>query len=173
MPWTKHFNSTAASFIVHITTVYSCLSDGSLRFLASICSLFPLTFYCINSDCKYIICNTLRKLQTAVEHEAILYTSNLGPIPVRVHQFTCNGKPGCLYTRTHISNNLKGCGVVYHPDYYVQAIAGTTERQRIYYHHINNLPDVLQVSTHHFVETSLVQMWRSNFLHAWWVWFFW
>ncbi|KAE9401694.1 hypothetical protein BT96DRAFT_880092 [Gymnopus androsaceus JB14] len=122
---------------------------GKLYRMSSICSLFPPTFFCINSGCKYVLNNTFRKLQTAVEHEAILYTSSVGPIPVQTHQFTCNG-----------------CGIVYHPDYFVQTIPGTNDRRRVYYNE-DVVPQVLQVSTHHFVETSLVRMWRSNMLHAW------
>ncbi|KAE9393353.1 hypothetical protein BT96DRAFT_829382 [Gymnopus androsaceus JB14] len=106
-------------------------------------------FFCINSGCKYVLNDTFRKLQTAAEHEAILYTSSFGPIPVQAHQFTCNG-----------------CGIVYHLDYFVHTIPGMNDQRRVYYNEDVG-PQVLQVSTHHFIETSLVRMWRSNMLHAW------
>ncbi|THU76521.1 hypothetical protein K435DRAFT_582147, partial [Dendrothele bispora CBS 962.96] len=112
-------------------------------------SLWPPYSFCTNPDCKYVINDNGRKLQRAIEHEGILYTVTMGPIPVRTHQFTCDG-----------------CGVVYHPDYYVQTILETDERRRIYYNK-EELPEILQVSTHHFVETALVRMWRSNMVHAW------
>ncbi|THU97981.1 hypothetical protein K435DRAFT_661838 [Dendrothele bispora CBS 962.96] len=113
--------------------------------------LWPSTQVCINSECLYVKENKLLKLQRAVEHDAILYTFSMGPIPVRTHNFTCDG-----------------CGVVYHPDYFLKTEIATNERLRHYYHS-EELPDVIQVATHHFVETKLGKMWANSMLYGWYV----
>ncbi|THU86633.1 hypothetical protein K435DRAFT_804952 [Dendrothele bispora CBS 962.96] len=111
-------------------------------------SLWPLTFVCINSDCPYVKNGKALKLQTTVEHNTILYTLSMGPVPVRTHHTTC-----------------EGCGVVYHPDYFVKTMS-TNERLRHYYDS-KELPEIIQVATHHFIETKLAKIWTNSMLYGW------
>ncbi|THV00023.1 hypothetical protein K435DRAFT_606423, partial [Dendrothele bispora CBS 962.96] len=115
--------------------------------------LWPPTTVCINPRCKYVTANKKIKLQGLVEHEGVLYTKERGAIPIRTNQITC-----------------EGCRVVYHHDYYITTNSETKERKRFYYKSYEDekpLPNVLQVSTHHFVEVSLVTMWRFTMLFSW------
>ncbi|THU93198.1 hypothetical protein K435DRAFT_904476 [Dendrothele bispora CBS 962.96] len=118
-------------------------------FLASPKSLWPPTFICTNIECPYVKNGKALKLQTAVEHNAILYTLSMGPLPIRTHYITC-----------------EGCGITYHPDYYVKTELSSNERLRHYYD-ANELPDAIQVATHHFVETKLARMWTNSMLYGW------
>ncbi|THV07190.1 hypothetical protein K435DRAFT_848526 [Dendrothele bispora CBS 962.96] len=112
-------------------------------------SLWPPTHFCINTECPYFKDHKARKLQRTVQHNVILYTLDMGPIPVKSHQMTC-----------------EGCSVVYHLDYFVKIEPSTNERLRHYYN-FNKLPAVLQVATHHFVETRLARTWCNSMLYGW------
>ncbi|THU77374.1 hypothetical protein K435DRAFT_594271, partial [Dendrothele bispora CBS 962.96] len=111
-------------------------------------SLWPPNQYCINIECPYVKANKNLKLQQVSELNGILYTVSMGPIAVRIYQMTC-----------------EGCKIVYHPDYFVKKDPDTNERSRHYYD-ATMPPGVLQVATHHFVETALSRMWRNHMLYG-------
>ncbi|THU93141.1 hypothetical protein K435DRAFT_580726, partial [Dendrothele bispora CBS 962.96] len=122
---------------------------GVLYCTSSFQSLWPPVHVCINSECPYIREKKNLKLQRTEELNVVLYSLSLGPIAVRSHQMTC-----------------EGCGIVYHPDYFVKTDPTTNERLRHYYNS-EVLPAVIQVATHHFVETRLAITWRNSMLYGW------
>ncbi|THU75102.1 hypothetical protein K435DRAFT_881637 [Dendrothele bispora CBS 962.96] len=106
----------------------------------SIC-LWPPNQHCINTDCPYVKKNKPLKLQSVKEISSILYTVSMG-------QLTC-----------------EGCKVVYYPDYFVKKDLHTNERF-CHYYDVDMTPTVLQVATHHFVETALARSWRNSMLYG-------
>ncbi|KAI0083970.1 hypothetical protein BDY19DRAFT_998057 [Irpex rosettiformis] len=50
------------------------------------------------------------------------------------------------------------CRTCYHHNFYV------SNERCIYY---TDIPSVLQVSTHHFIEVQLIELWINSMLFAW------
>jgi len=53
------------------------------------------------------------------------------------------------------------CSRRYHHDFYVGQ-----DQLRVYY---DRLPDILQLSEHHFAETRLIDLWRMTMVNGWYV----
>ncbi|THU78306.1 hypothetical protein K435DRAFT_888201, partial [Dendrothele bispora CBS 962.96] len=111
--------------------------------------IWPSTSTCINPDCQYVVDKKPLKLQGASELQGILFTLDKGPIAVRVHHFTCYG-----------------CKWIYHHDYHVMRDKHTEQSRRLYYK-CDVIPDIIQVTTHYYIETRLARMWRNSMLYSW------
>jgi len=104
-------------------------------------TIFPPSHLCSNSDCTSVIRG--RKLQKAEQRAIVLFTLDHGPLPTWSVHLSC-----------------KACNINYHHNFRVK------EGQRIYY---DNIPDIIQVGEHQFVEKRVIEMWRTNMNIAWFV----
>ncbi|KAL0070341.1 hypothetical protein AAF712_002529 [Marasmius tenuissimus] len=112
--------------------------------IASTVSLWPPTLKCFNPECPYVKDNKLLKLQGVEERCAVLYTQDKGPVGVLAHHITCHG-----------------CKIIYHPTFYV-AVDACTGKQYRYYYLGDEVPEVIQINEHRFVETRLMREWRND-----------
>ncbi|KAF8809420.1 hypothetical protein BYT27DRAFT_7254557 [Phlegmacium glaucopus] len=103
-------------------------------------SLYPPVNYCINGQCKPAAKGL--KLQKTDQTQGVLYTLDKGVHPVWVITFQC-----------------VECQRAYYHNYFMEG------GMRYYYD--GDLPDVIQVEEHQFVERKVVNMWRTDMNVAW------
>ncbi|KAK0245365.1 hypothetical protein EDD85DRAFT_917483 [Armillaria nabsnona] len=90
-------------------------------------TLYLPSLSCTNSHCPCF--SSQFKLQSAAQHQVILYTLDQGPLPIWSIHFTCNG-----------------CNTIYHHNYYVW--------QDMHYYY-DEISLVIEISEHHFTEKRL------------------
>ncbi|KAL0066767.1 hypothetical protein AAF712_006158 [Marasmius tenuissimus] len=114
------------------------------KLFPSAISLWPPILNCINPDCSYVADAKSLKLQGVEERYAILYTQDKGPVGVLAHHITCHS-----------------CKTIYHPTFYVgpETYTGICKR---YYYLEDDVPAVIQINEHRFVETRLMREWRND-----------
>ncbi|KAF8807013.1 hypothetical protein BYT27DRAFT_7292820 [Phlegmacium glaucopus] len=105
-----------------------------------ITALYPPMKYCTNNQCNRQAKGL--KLQKADQTQAILYTLDKGALPVWVIRFQC-----------------EGCQTAYYHNYFVE------NGLRHYYD--GDLPAIIQVGEHQYVERRLVDMWTTDSNIAW------
>ncbi|KAF8186294.1 hypothetical protein BJ912DRAFT_1022838 [Pholiota molesta] len=97
--------------------------------------IYPPQHYCTNSGCSRN--SKGLKLNKVEQTRAILYTLDRGACPAWIVKYFC-----------------EGCQTSYHNNYRVHA------GKRYYYS--EGMPDVLEVSDHHFIETRVAVMWCTD-----------
>ncbi|KAF6740950.1 hypothetical protein DFP72DRAFT_836362 [Ephemerocybe angulata] len=102
-------------------------------------SLWPPSHLCSNPACSRT--SKGQKLQKVEIRSAILYTLGKGPIPVNSIHLECTD-----------------CKTTYYVDY--QEVRGV----RRYY---DGIPEILQMSDHHYAERRLLESWRHGKATAW------
>ncbi|KAF8064136.1 hypothetical protein FPV67DRAFT_1671883 [Lyophyllum atratum] len=101
--------------------------------------LYPPVLTCTEDNCPKA--RQRQKLQKAEQWKAILYTLDRGAVPMWAVHLYCDK-----------------CKVNYHNNFKVKS------RDRIYY---DTIPDILQMSEHHFVETRVAEIWLVDMNIAW------
>ncbi|KDQ50129.1 hypothetical protein JAAARDRAFT_590423, partial [Jaapia argillacea MUCL 33604] len=106
--------------------------------------LYPPTRSCRNPECKIYINGVSQPhpLAKSLWNKAVLYTRDLGPVPVWSHSALCNQ-----------------CSTRYYPNYTVQK--GET---CVYY---EGVPSMIQVATHAYIEMTLCKRFETSMVCAW------
>ncbi|KAJ8092211.1 hypothetical protein PM082_024038 [Marasmius tenuissimus] len=146
--------SSLKDIIWHEDEVFGRVADDGLlnktfrenggKLFPSTVSLWPPTLKCFNPECPYVKDNKPLKLQGVEERCAVLYTQDKGPVGVLAHHITYHG-----------------CKIIYHPTFYV-AVDACTGKQYHYYYLGDEVPEVIQINEHRFVETRLMREWRND-----------
>ncbi|KAF8815547.1 hypothetical protein BYT27DRAFT_7225037 [Phlegmacium glaucopus] len=98
-------------------------------------SLYPPVNYCINGQCKPAAKGL--KLQKMDQTQGVLYTLDKGVHPVWVIRFQC-----------------VECQRVYYHNYFM--------KDGMWYYYDGDLPDVIQVGEHQFIERKVVNVWCTD-----------
>ncbi|KAG1890516.1 uncharacterized protein F5891DRAFT_964873, partial [Suillus fuscotomentosus] len=107
----------------------------------------PYTLYPPSQTCATPGCSNIRKLITANQRPAVLYTLAQGPIATYSIDLKC-----------------EVCNVKFHHSFWVDHKVPQAECERTYY---SDVPSIIHIGGHQFVETAVVRMWRSQCLLSW------
>ncbi|TFY69096.1 hypothetical protein EVJ58_g607 [Rhodofomes roseus] len=107
--------------------------------------VFPPTRTCLNAACgHYRNDDAIATLTDPITYRATLFTLREGALPVFVTSVYC-----------------RGCYRRYHHNYYVEKSSST----RTYY--AGPPPDVLQIATHFFAETGVLELFGNGMVFGW------
>ncbi|KAG2030229.1 hypothetical protein BDR03DRAFT_878808 [Suillus americanus] len=109
--------------------------------------IIPYTLYPPSQTCTTPSCLNLSKLMTANQQPAVLYTLPQGPIATYSVDLKC-----------------KVCNTKYHHSFSVDHKVPQAKREHTYY---GDIPSIIHIRGHQFVETAVVQMWRSQCPLSW------
>jgi hypothetical protein len=98
-------------------------------------------------------------LKKEEQRQAVLYTFDMGAVPIRSVHLYCAGTYQ-LVTYWVVINffHRTVCNTNYHHNFHVK------DGIRIYYY---GVPDVVQIGEHQFAEKRLIQLWITLMLVSW------
>ncbi|KAF8834057.1 hypothetical protein BDN67DRAFT_915716 [Paxillus ammoniavirescens] len=107
----------------------------------------PHTLYPPRQTCTTPGCSNTKKLMRATQRQAILYTLDHGPVATYSVDLKCDA-----------------CNVNFSHCYSIDYTVPPSEQQQVHY---QGIPRVIQIRGHHYVETTVARMWRTQNLVAW------
>ena len=122
-------------------------------------SLYPPFDYCPNNGCDRR--RKGLKLQKVDQTRAVLYTLDKGVCPAWIIRLQCEGKLGCLgwWDSDSSLKMALGCGTAYYHNYQV--------KNGLWHYYDGNIPAVVQVGEHQFVEHRVIKMWCTDTNISW------
>ena len=119
--------------------------------------IYPPTQYCTNPNCERA--GKGLRAQKFSQKEGILHTLDRGACPVWIISLECQGIVSIAnWYKTFIIDFI-GCRTSYHNNYSVA--------NGVRHYYPAEVPDIIEVTDHRFVETRVVQMWRMDMNVAW------
>ncbi|KAJ7168385.1 hypothetical protein C8R43DRAFT_822857, partial [Mycena crocata] len=106
--------------------------------------LYPPVRVCINSECtNHRDSDEIKTLTDPITHKATLFTVQHGALPIYTSSLYC-----------------RKCNRRYHHNYYVHKQSSL----RTYY---GGVPNIVQVATHFFIESALLELFANGMVFGW------